>query len=797
MFESILKFYLKRSGNRHLISFIYGLTHLGRPSSILFPTELLQQGLSLILSGLNNTMTIQSNFNWVWPFWVEQQQDPDSGAFIPTGVNLLTANLTYRNWVSLGIIGSKRESMIDPVGMLTLRPFSWSVFPYLITPAGRFLPPRLAPAVTQYLREGYLPEVITEYWVSPDLRWFSEALALEEEGEELTAFSHHLENTGRHPLQVTLGLAIRPYNALTMGHINKLKLKNRLWRVNRKPALLLFRDPDRAFVSDRHLGDPLKVAYPGDATCAGISKSGVLAGIAEFDIRLAPGEKQTIETLGLLGKTRVRPNTKFQHLTSARVKAARDRTREYWRVQARTGMTLSLPDKSVERAFLATKNHLHVFDDQDHFTPGSFFYHGHWIRDSAFIALAFENLGYSDRVTGKIPGYLRTQTWDGFFKSQNGEWDSAGQALFTMVQHTRRNGRLDLLEKWFPAMLRAVRWIETMCRKTTGVRTPHMGLLPAGFSAEHFGPNDHYFWDNFWALAGVKNVLWAAGRLCNQQQETRLRAFYEEYRHALNAALAAAQRRSGGSGLPCSPYRELDSAAIGNLVAIAPLDLFSPSVSWLKPTVSYLIEKYLRDGLFFQRIIHTGLNPYLSVQLARALLALDDERWWDILKALLVFGRNTFTWPEAIHPLTRGGCMGDGDHGWAAAECINLIRDMLLREQDGRVFLAAGIPSDWRRPGMKVVLENGSSPYGDFSFTLEQNGEALRLAWSITRNQLQDRVPVYLVVPDRFGSDDRFVPYGQGKVQCPLTTDRGTLTLTPPPVVLPENLHPQPAHDWR
>jgi Zn-finger nucleic acid-binding protein len=28
--------------------------------------------------------------------------------------------------------------------------------------------------------------------------------------------------------------------------------------------------------------------------------------------------------------------------------------------------------------------------------------------------------------------------------------------------------------------------------------------LPPGFSAEHLGPNDYYYWDNFWALAGLK-----------------------------------------------------------------------------------------------------------------------------------------------------------------------------------------------------------------------------------------------------------------------------------------------------
>ena len=32
----------------------------------------------------------------------------------------------------------------------------------------------------------------------------------------------------------------------------------------------------------------------------------------------------------------------------------------------------------------------------------------------------------------------------------------------------------------------------------------HAGLLPAGFSAEHLGPNDFYYWDDFWSIAGLQ-----------------------------------------------------------------------------------------------------------------------------------------------------------------------------------------------------------------------------------------------------------------------------------------------------
>lgn len=38
-------------------------------------------------------------------------------------------------------------------------------------------------------------------------------------------------------------------------------------------------------------------------------------------------------------------------------------------------------------------------------------------------------------------------------------------------------------------------------------------------------------------------------------------------------------------------------------------------------------------------------------------------------------------WPESIHPRTCGGCMGDGQHVWAAAEWVLMIRNCFIREE--------------------------------------------------------------------------------------------------------------------
>ena len=75
MLERLLKFYLKHTGKQYLIPFLDGLTNIGQPGTVMFPTELLEQGLSLVLSGLSNTLATQSNLDWVWPYWLEKQME--------------------------------------------------------------------------------------------------------------------------------------------------------------------------------------------------------------------------------------------------------------------------------------------------------------------------------------------------------------------------------------------------------------------------------------------------------------------------------------------------------------------------------------------------------------------------------------------------------------------------------------------------------------------------------------------------------------------------------------------------
>ncbi len=783
MLEKILHAYLKWSGKGYLVPFLNGLSHLGRPSTVAFPMELMEQGLAIMLSGLNNTMAIQSNLDWIWPLWVERQVDPDGEEFIPTAINLIKTNLTCRNWTSLGLEDSPREAMIDPVGMLTLQPYGWSVFPYLRIDGRSHLPPRFIPRwqAAQKLSEGSLPCVITRYEIDPAVEWHSEAMALGLGGEEYLGFSHTIRNRSPDHLSLRFGLAIRPYNMLTMGHINSIRYQDRLWRLNGRNGLLLLDEPHRVVISDRHHGDPLlrDVLIAGRTSLK--SKSGVACGQAEWDLELAPGETRVIDALGILGgkgsKAAKVPPLQLTGITRKSHNDARARQVQRWRDLQADGLRIRLPEARLEEAFLAVKNHLHVFDDGDHFSPGTFLYHSHWFRDSAFIALAFENLGYGSRVEPKLRRYPRLQARDGFFKSQRGEWDSNGQAMWTLVNHVRRGGNPDLLEMFYPSLIKGVKWIDKMRKSTLGAPSPHYGLLPPGFSAEHFGPNDHYYWDNLWSLAGLEAARWAASKLGNTRDTEWISGILREYRGDVDASMDWAWKKCGRKALPCSPYRSLDSAAIGNLVGVTPLDIVDPEAPWLQGTVAYLMDSNLRDGLFFQRIVHTGLNPYLSVQLARALMAAGDGRWFAILEALVRRASPTYAWPEAMHPRMFGGCMGDGDHGWSAAEFVNLIREMLVSERGGTLRLAEAAPVKWFKPGMHLEAMGAPTPHGTVNFSLKQGPVAAFLTWSVHRKAHQDAAPIQFNLPAASGLAPEFpYPITDGFYRLVLPGDTGNLT---------------------
>ena len=240
----------------------------------------------------------------------------------------------------------------------------------------------------------------------------------------------------------------------------------------------------------------------------------------------------------------------------------------------------------------------------------------------------------------------------------------------------------------------------------------HAGLLPAGFSAEHLGPNDHYYWDDFWAEAGLRAAERIYARAGRKEDAENARRLANEMRSAIERSIERIPESRSLGGIPASPYRRMDAGAIGSLVADYPLQLFPPAAPQIMATLNSLLERCFHSGGFFQDIIHSGINAYLTLDIAQTLLRAGDARYRDLVEAVAKLASPTGQWPEAIHPQTGGGCMGDGQHGWAAAEWVMMIRNMFVREEGNRLIIGSGLFEEWFASGDDIYFGPTLTPWG-------------------------------------------------------------------------------------
>jgi hypothetical protein len=243
-------------------------------------------------------------------------------------------------------------------------------------------------------------------------------------------------------------------------------------------------------------------------------------------------------------------------------------------------------------------------------------------------------------------------------------------------------------------------------------------------------------------------LLTAAG---DERAAARAREWAEGLRADLERSLALVAEQLGTRAIPAGPRRRPDPAMIGSLVACAPLGLLPADNPGIAATLDAVREFCLGDA-FFQSIAHTGLGTYLTLQLAFVELEQDDRRALDRLRWLQSAATSTYTWPEAIHPQLGGGCMGDGHHGWAAADFLSLVRNLLVREATGGLALLSLLPDEWI--GQPLAVHDAPTHYGRMSFAVRWHGERPALLWELDPHPGVERVRLTAPGLDKAWSSD-------------------------------------------
>jgi GH15 family glucan-1,4-alpha-glucosidase len=733
---------------------------LGEPSKIQFPKQAVATSINLASTGLLNMFAVQCNLDWVMPYWVNRQYDPESESYIPG--SMLSINLTHRNWTAIGGTHSVREPIVDPSGLLTPWLGGWSVEfwagknNYLVVPAKNT-------DIYQYLVK-QLPIVVSQF-IKKDMRFRLETFVTANR-EEIILDAISIENLESVPVTLSLFAAIRPYNPEGISPIHKIefdKEENTLI-VDDKAALFFSQKPDRIYCSNWREGDCSFKTFTGESRLKAVCNKGLATAMAEFKMTLKAGEVKETEIRALTTPKKITAG-QGKAITSPSYQEMRLQTIKEWEEIVSRGTTLKLPYQKMENAFKANKAHLYLFIDDNVITPGPFIYHHEYFRDAAYSLLALDKLGYHKEVERILLHYPNRQRSDGYFVSQEGEWDANGQALWSYYTHYLFRRNKDFIKQIIDSAYRGLKWIKRN-------RSQENGLLPAGYSAEHFGPSDTFYWDNFWALAGIKGFMFLARELKKERLAQEADKLYRDYSKAVFSSLNNVQKRFGFPVIPSSPHRSLDSSIIGSICALYPLRLIDPKDAKITGTLRVIRQKYQQNWAFFHRVIHSGYNVYLTAQLAECYLFRRSSRVLPITQWIMDHISRTGTFPEAIHPVTGGGCMGEGHHAWASADLVNLLRNLIFFEEENTLVITPVMFHRWVEPGEEIILSNASSYFGPLTIKIQACAEKVHLSLENDFFLLPDFIEfsVPFLMKKAFADGKELTPTIQSTVKFPART---------------------------
>ncbi len=706
-----------------------------QPSEVAEPIELLRAGMLFHARGLLNTKAIQNNLDWVWPFWVERQFNPGDESFIPRAFSFSHINLTHRNWTAVGRPDVAFYPLVDPRGLVTTQFDGWSLdFWFLPENAQPVFPSKLADFEQTLFVEQNL-RVRSAVSVGKDA--FYTDVTLEMDGEfpycRVRVVMPGAPNGA-------IAVAVRPYNAEGISSIDRVSIReDRLgWLINERNPVYFSTAPSEQWLSTYTEGDVSHV-------------------FTQRSSHPIPKDRREVRcAVGLATAAAVFPASTFARgPLEVRIpiydeldpkKQPRIARSQAWPDALAPLAKLSVSDRKLQSLYDYAVANL-VLHAPAEVYPGPFTYKRFWFRDAAFVLHALLALGGVDRTRRALQEFAPRQRHDGYFLSQEGEWDSNGEAIWTYHRFHQLTGE-PLSEKWLESVRKGAEWIikKRLPRDSGKVEA---GLLPAGFSAEHLGPNDFYYWDDFWGVAGLR----AAADLFATKDPSAAARWQKEaddFLATIERSFPTGPHRRFPLAIPASPKRRMDSGAVGSLVADYPLQLFSPGDPRVVKTADYLRDHSMFKGGFFQNMIHSGINAYLTLHLAQVRLRAGEvNETWNLIELVAELASPTGQWPEAIHPRTLGGCMGDGQHIWAAGEWALMLRNCFVREESDRLVVGSGVMLRWIPEDMPATFGPTLTPWGSVEVDLRRAGQGLlatvRGTWRGPPPTIEVRVPGFAI----------------------------------------------------
>jgi hypothetical protein len=383
-------------------------------------------------------------------------------------------------------------------------------------------------------------------------------------------------------------------------------------------------------------------------------------------------------------------------------------------------------------------------------------YRRSWIRDGSLTSTMLLRFGLADDVrdyirwfapyqfaNGKIPCCVDARGADPV-----NEHDSHGEFIYLVAEYARLTGDLSLAREVWPHVEKAADYIDLLragvgsresgvgAASTSGslsdTRPPtpdplFQGLLPPSISHEGYSAKPmHSYWDDFFALRGLKDAAWLAEQLGNREAAIRFAKSRDEFARDFHASI----------------HRAIEHHHIDYIPGAADLGDFDPTSTTIGIEPGGDLANLPRDAVIheFERAWNESLarmegrrawkdyTPYELRQVGTFIYL----GWSDRAQRLLQFfldDRRPLGWKQwaevAAQDYRSATYLGDIPHLWVGSDFARSFIDMLAyeRESDDALVLGAGIPSSWLDRGVRV--RGLRTIYGPLNFSARRVGKRI------------------------------------------------------------------------
>ena len=377
---------------------------------------------------------------------------------------------------------------------------------------------------------------------------------------------------------------------------------------------------------------------------------------------------------------------------------------------------------AIHAALTATA-HILVTRSGPALQPGPRRYTRSWIRDGAMMSAALLRMGHAEEVREFIRWYAPNQREDGFVPCcvdrEGIDWlvehDSHGELIALIADYYRFTSDRVLLQECWTFIDRAVGCIERLLGPD--------GLLPVSVSHEgYLAQPVHSYWDDFWALRGLRDAVDLAHAAGREACAQRWRALCTRFAASVFASIEATRAQKKLDFIPGSiEWADFDPTATANAIYL--LDV--PD-GLNRRAVERTFDKYLADwrGKRSGESAWSNYTPY-EIRIIGALVRLGRrDAALELLRFFLSDRRPVpwNQWPEiAWRDRIAPAHVGDLPHTWIAGEYVLALRSLIAyeREADECLILAAGLAPEWIE-GAGVRVDRMPTLYGSLSYSLRR-----------------------------------------------------------------------------